>query len=212
MEPWHYIALLGAVIAVWALGMPRNKTSNPPEQSVKNMETALEQFMENMEKDNEELLQMLAKSQADAKQEAERKDGRIAALEQRCETLSGQLQQTLDKLAQTSAAASKDPAPHVSSSAESAVSAAAGVSDASTNTAPQSEAEASIQSAEESDNAETRYEDGSRSPHSIADRYAELFRLYREGKSIESIAKKLGMNKGEVQLIIGLAKQEGAHV
>lgn len=41
-------------------------------------------------------------------------------------------------------------------------------------------------------------------------RYSELFLLYEQGKSIEMIAKKLGMNKGEVQLIIQLAKQEVA--
>jgi DNA-binding NarL/FixJ family response regulator len=41
-------------------------------------------------------------------------------------------------------------------------------------------------------------------------RYSELFQLYGQGKSIEVISKKLGMNKGEVQLIIQLAKQEEA--
>jgi hypothetical protein len=41
----------------------------------------------------------------------------------------------------------------------------------------------------------------------ITERYAELFDLYRQGKSIEFIAKKIGMNKGEVILIIDLAKQ-----
>lgn len=39
-------------------------------------------------------------------------------------------------------------------------------------------------------------------------RYAPLFELHNQGKSIEYIAKKSGMNKGEVQLIIQLAKQE----
>ncbi|WP_127531914.1 DUF6115 domain-containing protein [Paenibacillus kobensis] len=48
---------------------------------------------------------------------------------------------------------------------------------------------------------------------SIRDRYAELFELYDQGKSIEAVARKLEMNKGEVQLIIQLAKQEeGARV
>jgi len=48
---------------------------------------------------------------------------------------------------------------------------------------------------------------------SIRDRYAELFELYDQGKSIDIVARKLEMNKGEVQLIIQLAKQEeGARV
>jgi hypothetical protein len=39
-------------------------------------------------------------------------------------------------------------------------------------------------------------------------RYAELFSLHDQGKGVEIIAKKLGMNKGEVHLIIQLSKQE----
>ena len=39
-------------------------------------------------------------------------------------------------------------------------------------------------------------------------RYAELFRLHEQGKGVETIAKKLGMNKGEVNLILQLARQE----
>jgi uncharacterized protein (UPF0333 family) len=46
------------------------------------------------------------------------------------------------------------------------------------------------------------------SPTQMKERYAELFLLHEQGKAIEYIAKKLGLNKGEVQLIIQLAKQE----
>ncbi len=42
----------------------------------------------------------------------------------------------------------------------------------------------------------------------IKQRYAELFELYELGKSMDFIAKKLGMNKGEISLILLLAKQE----
>lgn len=44
--------------------------------------------------------------------------------------------------------------------------------------------------------------------HSIKSRYAELFDLYEQGKSIDMIAKTTGLQRGEVQLIIQLAKQE----
>ncbi len=43
---------------------------------------------------------------------------------------------------------------------------------------------------------------------SIRSRYEELFRLHDQGKSMDFIAKKLGMNKGEIVLILQLAKQE----
>ncbi|WP_249862830.1 hypothetical protein [Paenibacillus konkukensis] len=42
----------------------------------------------------------------------------------------------------------------------------------------------------------------------IKKRYSELFSMYDQGKSSDYIAKKMGMNKGEVSLIIQLAKQE----
>ncbi|OUM96953.1 MAG: hypothetical protein A9Z00_05130 [Thermobacillus sp. ZCTH02-B1] len=42
----------------------------------------------------------------------------------------------------------------------------------------------------------------------IRSRYAELFALHEQGKSVEAIAKQTGMNKGEVMLILQLAKRE----
>ncbi|HZG75674.1 MAG TPA: hypothetical protein VEZ72_07425, partial [Paenibacillus sp.] len=51
-------------------------------------------------------------------------------------------------------------------------------------------------------------EPASRFASTVKSRYKEVFDLHDSGKSIEYIAKKLGKNKGEVQLILGLAKQE----
>lgn len=45
----------------------------------------------------------------------------------------------------------------------------------------------------------------------IRERYAELFRMHEQGKSIEAIARKEGLNKGEVQLILQLSRQEERH-
>jgi len=42
----------------------------------------------------------------------------------------------------------------------------------------------------------------------IRERHKEVFELYDGGKSIEYIARKLGKNKGEIQLILSLARQE----
>jgi hypothetical protein len=43
---------------------------------------------------------------------------------------------------------------------------------------------------------------------SMKSRYKELFSLHDQGKGVEAIAKKLGMNKGEVILILQLSRQE----
>lgn len=188
MEPWQYIVLVGAVVAVGAFAMPRKKTeSAEAPQSVRNMETALDQFMENMEKDNEQLIQLIADSQQAAKQEAESKDRRIATLEERCGQLEKLLQETLVKPAEARLQAD----PPLSESRTGQLEAG------------------SATLAERSEFKENVQEDQASKSNSIHDRYSELFRLYAEGKSIEAIAKKLGMNKGEVQLIIGLSKQEG---
>ncbi len=44
----------------------------------------------------------------------------------------------------------------------------------------------------------------------VRERYPELFELYDEGKSIDTVAKATGMARGEVQLILQLAKREGS--
>jgi len=44
--------------------------------------------------------------------------------------------------------------------------------------------------------------------NSIKTRYPKLFELDEQGKSIDSIAKLTGLQRGEVQLILQLAKQE----
>ncbi|MDI4646192.1 hypothetical protein [Cohnella hashimotonis] len=45
-------------------------------------------------------------------------------------------------------------------------------------------------------------------PSAISERYAELLELHERGRSVEQIAKAMNMNKGEVQLILQLAKRE----
>ncbi|AJS59141.1 DUF6115 domain-containing protein [Paenibacillus sp. IHBB 10380] len=44
----------------------------------------------------------------------------------------------------------------------------------------------------------------------IKHRYPELFELHDQGKSIDVIAKTVGLQRGEIQLILQLAKQEAA--
>lgn len=48
--------------------------------------------------------------------------------------------------------------------------------------------------------------------NTIRSRYVDLFEYYDKGKSIEWISKKLGKHKGEVQLILQLAKQEDVSI
>ncbi|WP_141500752.1 DUF6115 domain-containing protein [Paenibacillus luteus] len=185
MQPYlQYIVLLGAVVIVGAFVIPRKKQEAVvPPQSMQNMETALEQFMENMEKDNEELVSLVRMAQQESKSDSERKEQRISELEKKCERLTEQLQESRS------------------------------ISVSSTNQAmPHSETPSFLISTPESDiakYAEPLQEEVPKK-ETIHRRYPDLFLLYEQGKSIEMISKKLGMNKGEVQLIIQLAKQEVA--
>ncbi|WP_028611009.1 DUF6115 domain-containing protein [Paenibacillus harenae] len=186
MQPYlQYILLLGAVVIVGALAMPRKKQNAAiPAHSVQNMETALEQFMENMEKDNEELVQLVAKAQHDAKQDANLMEKRIALLERKCDQLA-------DHLQQSPASPAMLPRQAVQPN-------------------QQAEALSPALKPREGEQPAAAANEAPLQTNSIHARYSELFHLYDQGKSIEAISKKLGMNKGEVQLILQLAKQEDA--
>lgn len=185
MQPYlQYIVLLGAVVIVGAFIMPRkNQHAALPTQTVQNMETALEQFMENMEKDNQELVQLVAKARQETKSDADSKEQRIIALERKCDMLAEQLELALSR-----------PAPTAANQVQSLQAV---------------EMEALKPSIEAVVHPEVIINEA-KQLNKIQARYSELFQLYEQGKSIEAISKKLGMNKGEVQLIIQLAKQEEA--
>ncbi|MCU6707131.1 hypothetical protein M6D81_00300 [Paenibacillus sp. J5C_2022] len=184
MGPWQIIVLLGAVILVAAFLIPRNKGRNGEQGgSLQNMEIALEQFMENMEKDNGELMELLADSGKAAAEREKLYETRIARLEQTCSRLELQLQSLR------------------SSNPRAQASAAVGMQ---VETQPQPD---SVPPALVEDGAEPSEVAVS---STIQSRYASLLELHRNGKSIEAIARRMEMNKGEVQLILQLAKQEEA--
>ncbi len=190
MEAWQYIVIVGAAVLTAAFVMPRNRTGQAGQTTVQ-METALEQFMENMEKENEEIVRLISDAQQTAKRDAERQAKRMAELEKRCADLAEELRQL------KSAAAEAERGAVARQAAAAAASATSGMQLREADVSGEPETASGHRDAGEG-----------REPDSIQTRYAELFRLYAEGKSIEAVAKKLGMNKGEVQLIIGLAKQE----
>ncbi|SFD68852.1 hypothetical protein SAMN05216378_1006 [Paenibacillus catalpae] len=183
MSNWTYIVLLGAVVAVASLFLPKKQQAQESKDT-RNMEIALEQFMENTELDHQELVKLVTVLREDAKQQAEQSRLRLSEVENKCSSLEQQLtflqqQRQNDKLlaAQTMTGS------------------------------VQAQATASMEKPAVDEPASQPIASG------IQMRYSDLFELYKQGKSIEAIAKKLHMNKGEVQLILQLAKQEEkAHV
>ncbi|MGO4543904.1 hypothetical protein AB4Z29_03835 [Paenibacillus sp. 2TAB23] len=198
MQPYlQYIILLGAVVIVGGLVMPRKKQEMAARpQSMENMENALEQFMENMEKDNEELVLLVRNSQEESKSDAVRKEQRIAQLEARCEQLTEQLQDTLTKVSKSGSLPAIESAQNASIDSNHTQYPVPSQQEAMRLPEAEAQIEAQVEAASDK--------------QSIQSRYKDLFSLYEQGKSIEIISKKLGMNKGEVQLIIQLSKQEEA--
>ncbi|GMK48074.1 DUF6115 domain-containing protein [Paenibacillus glycanilyticus] len=178
MSNWTYIVLLGAVVAVASLFLPR-KQQGREAKDTRNMEIALEQFMENTELDHQELVKLVSALREEGKQQTEAGKQRLAELENKCLLLEQQLaffqqqrQNDLLMAAQTKA------------------------DTGTAKTAPLAEELPPV------------VQENEQPASGIQLRYPDLFDLYNQGKSIEAIAKKLGMNKGEVQLILQLAKQE----
>jgi len=175
-EPWHYIVLLGAAIAVVAYAMPRMKSKAAAEPaSTKDMEQLLEQYMFTTEQEHEALVQLVKEAQLSSKQVASAHENKVSQLEARLAALSSQLEQQKQGFEQQLHL-------HKHSQAADII---------------QPEARSEAGPAEEK-----------LASTSIQKRYEQLFQLHESGKSIEAIAKKLQLNKGEVQLIIQLAKQE----
>ncbi|MWC26539.1 DUF6115 domain-containing protein [Paenibacillus sp. MMS18-CY102] len=180
LAPWGYIVLLGAFVLVLSVALPRKKSVPEKANQTQNMEIALEQFMENMESDNRELVELVKQNRIENSQQLEQREQRINDLEQRCMDLETKLEQAAQFMVQQAAASAPLTKPM--------------------------QGEAQFEEAIiSSDIEEVPHVD---SRPTIRSRYAELFEMYDQGKSIESVARKLEMNKGEVQLIIQLAKQE----
>ncbi|QHW30040.1 hypothetical protein GZH47_03780 [Paenibacillus rhizovicinus] len=197
MEPWQTIMLVGGIVVVSAVVLPRRAVKGSPSnenQTVRNMETALEQFMENMEADNQEIASLVSKSSEDLQAQTMKRDERVKQLELRI----GDMEQKLAELSSKAA--------HVSSEA---VMANPPVSLTGMAPSPQTMERSAAALEEAAETAETTEASVPLTP-SIRSRYAELFDMYQAGKSIDMIAKKLGRNKGEVQLILQLSKQEEA--
>ncbi|QHT60724.1 hypothetical protein GXP70_12725 [Paenibacillus lycopersici] len=203
MEPWQTIMLVGGIVVVSAVMLPKRAGKESPandSQTVRNMETALEQFMENMEADSREIAGLVSKSNEESQAQAAKRDDRVGQLERRI----AELEQTLAEQAAWAANAA----------AATGVSSEFGVRfDRSASPfVPQPSVQSAERPADASEvlePAEAAEETAPPAP-SIRSRYAELFELHQAGKSIEAIAKKLGLNKGEVQLILQLSRQEEA--
>lgn len=190
-EPWMYVVLIGLVFIVLATLLPKQeegKGSVSPKM-LKELEETMDGFLTELEEDNKQLLQTIVQLKQDQEAAQLKLAERVEDLEKenreqahelkRFALLRADLQETLAKLKAAPAVAQEST---LVASKEAVVK-------------PEGSEEQLAQGATETG-------------PSMKERYAELFQLHESGKSVEYIAKALGLNKGEVHLIIQLAKQE----
>ncbi|WP_339159632.1 hypothetical protein MKX50_11105 [Paenibacillus sp. FSL W8-0186] len=212
-EPWFYIVILGAASILYAFILPGRKPAGASE-AASDVEATLEQYMAEIEKENEELIDLVAgmKQELNSKQMSQQES--IAELRQRlleAEQLNRQLESRMGAL-ENSASLTGLPA--------SGPLATPSISDSSTQLTVAHLDNASLSTAEPeaADSMGAPVPEAAGEPeaempgaeNSLRSRYPELFDLYEKGKSIDMIAKSIGIQRGEVQLILQLANREDA--
>ncbi|WP_414694786.1 DUF6115 domain-containing protein [Paenibacillus sp.] len=203
---WMIVSLLGLVILLYASLLPRTQERKPaPEEFLDSMGDTLQQFADEIEQENKELLRMVG----DMKREHEK---RTSSLLSRIEQLEKQAAPpaaaAVDSARSASAGSAFAEAVRPEPAAPAALAQASPPVPAASSAAESAGVPAAGAPAVSAADDEAKAPRSSRFAGTVKARYQELFELYDAGKSIEYIAKKLGKNKGEVQLIIGLAKQE----
>lgn len=189
MQPWVYIVLVGVAAILYALLLPaRVKEGKAEQQSLKETEAALELYMADIERENEELVQLVSsiKQQSQTNQnvmqgQINELQNQLAGLQSTTELLEARVTEESKSLKELATTVEKGS--HVKM-------------EANVNTSIQQGMDA------------VQPEEKTKPISSIKLRYPRLFELHEQGKSIDSIAKTAGLQRGEVQLILQLAKQE----
>ncbi|MNO59505.1 hypothetical protein D3C76_500940 [compost metagenome] len=185
MQPWVYIVLVGAVAIVYALRLPaRSKNETSDRQSLKETEAALELYMADIERDNDNMLQLVGS----IKQQSQ---NNRAALQEEISSLREQIAELQKSSLLLDARLTAEEKSLLQLSAAFGKGASAGTVEEAVKE-PLTEAPVPKP----------------KPVSSIKQRYPRLFELHEQGKSIDSIAKTAGLQRGEVQLILQLAKQE----
>ncbi|MBA9086103.1 hypothetical protein FHR92_002576 [Fontibacillus solani] len=189
-DPWFYIVLLGLAAVVYAMLIPsRKSTTAPVNNGIGELETTLEQYMSEIEKENDELIDLVAQMKQDFASKQLAQQEQIVELRKRMIEVEqvSRNNTTIGKAAEHIAEAAPEPAMKTGYAVEEAVIPVS--SDV-------------IEHPDHSADLDTK------APESVRDRYPELFDLYEKGKSIDMIAKTIGIQRGEIQLILQLAKRE----
>jgi len=189
MEDWVMLSLLGVGCIVASRFIP-DKASAPAANMVRELEETMEHFASEIEEENKQLLDSVSQMKQTHEQQVNKLTHKIETLEKQSHELSSELKQLIFSKLQAIENGNAYPA---------AASASETISEKQEDKTPQIPSSAVEQREDEQQQTVSI---------GLRDRFAHIFDLYDEGKSIEHIAKKLGLTKGEINLILQLAKQE----
>jgi len=179
MEASIYISLIGLVIITYAWLIPKSSARKMNSKPLKQLEDTIDSFAASMDEENQMMINFIKEIQHDMTQKEKLAQLQISSLEQQLHYLQSSIQDLKTRLD-------------------------AGMAERQ-NTIPASPVHSVLEPGREEISPEIQAVE---QKLRIKERYTDIFNLYDDGKSIEYIAKKLGMNKGEVMLIIQLSKQE----
>ncbi|MNI17087.1 hypothetical protein D3C73_704450 [compost metagenome] len=199
MDPWVYVVLLGLVIIVYARLLPKQGPGTTKQNVVQEIEQTIEHFAVEMDEQNRAILDLFSKTRQEYEVDLAKLSGRLETLEKQKNDLSQELVKR--HVAPAVDQVNQESSPFVGLLTTESENAIRKPSEEVSNSQIQ-ETQATIGAAVEEEQLVSSIS------LSMKSRYSELFNLYDQGKGVETIAKKLGMNKGEVNLIIQLSRQE----
>lgn len=196
--PWVFIVMLGIAALVYALLLPRRQVADSSKAgAARELEATLEQYMAEIEKENEELISMVAQMKQDFASKQLAQQELMVELRQRLGEVEVFARQSDSRLLALESAQRQQELPAaVAEHAQPLVAMRA-----------EPEAPAAVSSADVQPETEMSVAEEPQEEH-VRDRYPELFELYSQGKSMDMIARTVGLQRGEVQLILQLARKE----
>lgn len=198
--PWVFIVLLGIAALVYALLLPKRQVAEISKgEAAREMEATLEQYMADIEKENEELIGMVAQMKQDFAGKQLAQQELMVELRQRLGEVEVLARQSDSRLLAVEAGMQQHEFAVADAVAEQAQPLVAVAAEPTLPPVPaEVQPEPVLPVAEEPEPQEEH----------VRDRYPELFDLYAQGKSMDMIAKTVGLQRGEVQLILQLARKE----
>ncbi|MWV43521.1 hypothetical protein GRF59_07725 [Paenibacillus sp. HJL G12] len=188
------VVILGAAAIVYALMLPKrqvDKSSSDKEKMVQEVEATLEQYMYDIERENEELVELIGQMKQETASRQLAQQEQLTEMRQRLLQLEQQNLQYEGRLSSVELGSQQAASVLLAQFQEGAA-------------AQQPRVEQEVLMQAEADSVAQTLEP------SIRERYPDLFELHAQGKSVDGIAKLIGMQRGEVQLILQLSKQEGS--